>query len=135
MSKGDVEIDIVSSVGVEKDDVRSVVCSGVPVSWLPAMMDTQPATHETTQAHHLFYKSTNGNRYHQCQHHSYRSLSNWREIWANPKRRKDAKRNSHKLSANASDVGIAFNQAPAPFPFDERRRAASLAVGKLSNRF
>ena len=43
VSKGDVEIDIVSSVGVEKDDVWSVVCSGVPVPWLPAMMDTQPA--------------------------------------------------------------------------------------------
>ena len=27
----------------KKDDVRSVVCSDVPVPWLPAMMDMQLA--------------------------------------------------------------------------------------------
>ena len=39
------------------------------------------------------------------------------------------KQNLCVLSANSSEVGIAFNQAPAPFPVEEQRRATSQAVG------
>ena len=46
-----------------------------------------------------------------------------------PNLKKFAKQNSCVSSANTSDVGIAFNQAPAPFPFEERSRATSRAVG------
>ena len=46
-----------------------------------------------------------------------------------PSLKKAAKRNSCVSSANTSEVGIAFNQAPAPFPFEERSRATSRAVG------
>ena len=46
-----------------------------------------------------------------------------------PNLKKVTKRNACVSSANTSDVGIAFNQAPAPFPFEERSRAMSQAVG------
>ena len=51
------------------------------------------------------------------------------------KRKKNAEQNLQELRANTSDVGIALNQAPAPLPVVERRRAASLAVEAFSSRY
>ena len=48
---------------------------------------------------------------------------------AKPNLKKVAKRNSCVSSVNTSEVEIAFNQAPAPFPFEKRSRATSRFVG------